>query len=718
MSLRSRCPSVLLVLAAGLPGVVLAEEPAQLAPVTVSASGASEARRNASATTLVYDREELDRLDTASVGDLLRKLPGTGLFADMDNRRGRGRGPDRNMPQILVDGQPLPGGERNPGAALRLPVELIERVEIIRSSTPEFPVTGTGGIINLILREAPRSQSGSLRAGLGSSDGDGIQRLEGQYGDRLGPLAYQLGASFQSSPINARQTNDVQAFSAGHRSQWSREAITDAGRESSFFLNPRLNWNLGQGRQLSLVPFFHVTDQERSTQVLRSRFADPLVGEGLAATGRDLEQEHGRRESGRISAEWREAVLPGSEWLLRLTAQTENERRDKTVYRSDAGGAATGSDSEWARREESEWGAMLKGKHLLGESHLLSGAVEWRTKRADDQQRRAASSGSVNDSMARIDDVREVVWIQDEWQLSGQHLLTPGLRWQRQRSAVSGQGAAHAHDFQSLDPSLNYLWQVSPRFNLRASIALNGKPPNAKDLSPVMRTATGVNTPSNPDRAGNPALGGERVLGGEVGGEWFLAERAGTIGVSAFRRQISDLMQRRVSEERGRWVERPYNVGDAVMTGGLLDYKVRLDALSLPQLQLRGNYSYTDTRIHKAAFGLGAGEGVRQGANFGLDYDIPVIRLSLGANYSYSAPLGRESRADLRQRQGVRRQLDLSAVQRIDRQLGLRLTASNILRGARSNTLQQTDSTGQLLRMEEDRERSFSSIVLALEAKW
>lgn len=39
----------------------------------------------------------------------------------------------------------LPGGDRSPGAALRLPVELIERVEIIRNSTAEFKVGGPGG---------------------------------------------------------------------------------------------------------------------------------------------------------------------------------------------------------------------------------------------------------------------------------------------------------------------------------------------------------------------------------------------------------------------------------------------------------------------------------------------------------------------------------------------------------------------------------------------
>jgi len=109
--------------------------------VTAKKSQSQELRRNATAGKIIVDREELEALDASSMGELLSKLPGGGMFTDMDGGpRGRKRGPDRNMPQILVDGQPLPGGGRNPMAALRLPVELIERVEIIRNSTAEFPV--------------------------------------------------------------------------------------------------------------------------------------------------------------------------------------------------------------------------------------------------------------------------------------------------------------------------------------------------------------------------------------------------------------------------------------------------------------------------------------------------------------------------------------------------------------------------------------------------
>ena len=711
------------LLALGLalaPGLARSAEDTVLAPVTVHGASSMEMRRNASAATLVFDREELDRLDSSSVAELLRKLPGTGVFADMENRRGRGRGPDRNMPQILVDGQALPGGERNPMAALRLPVELIERVEIIRSSTPEFPVTGTAGIINLVLRSAPQARTAGLRAALGTTGGDAIERLEGNYGDRIGSMAYLLGLSFQSNPINAAQTTNLQRFDENGRSQWTRELIRDDGRENNLFLSPRFNWNLGAGRQFSLSPFFLATDSQRTTHLDRLGFSDPRAGSGLAFLGRDLEQEDGHRQSSRVTAEWKASGAAGSEWVLRLTAQNENEDKTKQVARFDALGAALGTQLDKTRREEREVGTSLKGKQLLAESHLVSGALEWRSRDSDEWQDHQGSGveGDVRNTTAHLGERRQVAWIQDEWQLSESHLLTPGLRWQKQGNSVAGSQGAHDHDFQSLDPSLNYLWQVSPRLNLRASMALNGRPPNTRDLSPVTQLAAGINTISTPDRAGNPNLTAERIRSMEAGAEWFLAERAGTVGLSVYHRQISSQIQRLVVEEGGRWVERPYNVGDAQVTGGLIDFKARMDAIALPRLTLRGNYSYSHTRLENEVAGLGAGEGVRQGGNLGFDQDLPSARLTLTGNFSYSAPLARESSARIAQVQGVRRQLDLSLTHRIDRQLNLKLSASNVLKETRGNALQQVDSSGQLIRQENDLERSFRSLVLAVEAKW
>ena len=689
-----------------------------LAEVSVRARAtADETRRNASAAKIVFEREELEKLDAASIGDLLRKLPGTGAIPDPESRRGRGKGRDKHLPQILVDGQPLPGGDRSPGTALRLPVELIERIEIIRNSTAEFKVGGPGGIINLVLRDVPPRLVRSFRTGAGVQDGQPIVRWDGQVGERDDDFGYLFNGSLQSQPLVGRQTTDIQRFAGGVRNEWSTERITERGHDNNLALLPRFTWHLGDGAQFMLTPFLNLTESWRNTRVERARYADPVNGTGLAAAGADHERESGRRGSGRLTAEWRQRDLAGSEWSARASVQGEFEDKDKSVARF----AAARSD-EATRRREREASLQLKGKHLVGDTHLLTGAVEWRAKRAgDDQEKRsngviqAAGAGS----RADIADGKQVIWLQDEWQLTDSHVLTPGLRWERQRSRVTdGLGQTVDSDYRGLEPSLHALWQVTAQWNLRASAAFDGKPPGARELSPVVRSASGANTAANPAKAGNPGLKVARQRSLEIGSEHFFAERAGSVGFSLFRRQVAEHIQKLVRLEGATYVERPYNVGDAVLRGGLADFKWRLDALGLPDLTLRGNASYTNTRLSDPVPGLGAGEGPRKSANLGFDYELPAWRLSVGGNYSYVGPLERESSATVRQRQGARRQLDLNALLRLDRQFSLRLSATNVTRERRSAGLQEFDTNGDLSRLERDSERGLASLFLALEAKW
>jgi iron complex outermembrane receptor protein len=698
-------------------------EETMLPEVSVFAdSDSRELRRNTSTAKIVFEREELETLDAASIGELLGKLPGTGMFGDPDSKRGKGKGADRNMPQILVDGQPLPGGERNPGSALRLPVDLIERVEIMRNGTAEFPVAGPGGVINLVLRDVPPKSLKSGRLAFGGSDGAGLLRAEGQIGERTGDFGYLLAGAANSQPANGQRQTEIQHFTAGARDEWSFEQAEQGGRDNDLSFAPRFNWSPGNGQSFVLSPFLSHSEGERQTRIARSAYADPVAGTGLAASGHDDEQEQSRRSSGRLAAEWK-TIQPGSgELSARLTLQGEHESRRKNTAKFDTVGALASSSAEVTGRNEREGGLALRGKRLLGGVHLASGGAEWRLKSSDETRERQANGSPLAggaDASTALDEQRQVLWVQDEWQLTEQHLLTPGLRWQQQRNRITdGVGARIEQRHVSLDPSLHYLWQPGPAWNLRGSIALSGKPPNPRELSPAIKTASGVNSSGNPDKTGNPQLGAERNLSVEIGAEHFLSDRAGTVGLSLFQRRIDNQVQKLIQFEGGRWVERPHNVGDALLTGALFDFKLRADAFGLPALTLRGNAAYTDTRLSNAVTGLGAGEGPRKSANLGADYQIASLRLTLGGNYSWTSALDRESSATVRQTQGARRQFDLYALHKLDRQFSLRFSAQNATSADRHDDLQELDGSGSLLRLEQGGETTKPTLFFTLEGKF
>lgn len=682
--------------------------------VTAKAVEAQELRRNASAGKIVYGRADLETLDAASLGELLSKLPGAGMFADPDNSpRGRGRGPDRNMPQIMVDGQPLPGGGRNPAAALRLPVELIERVEIIRNSTAEFPVLSPGGVINLVLRDVPNKQVRSAKVGVGASNGQPGLRLEGQYGEPDGgTFGYLLSGAIHSRTNKGSSERESVSYAGGAPSGTLDEHTERTGRDTNITLSPRLSWRLTPTQKLTVSPFLTFTEADSDNAVVR-------LGNGALAaqSGRDQDNQNSRRASGRLSTEWKNSGPGGSETTARLMLQGEYDSVERRTRRYDALGTLNSASDERTTRREQGWMVDVKRKQLVFDSHLLTGAVEYRNERSEDEQRRSGSLATSN--VATLDEKRAVAWLQDEWQLSEQQVLTPGLRWQLLQTSIDDTQAGQIErSHRSLDPSLHYLWQISPEWNFRASIARNTKVPNTRDLSPYARQGSGPNSASNPERGGNPNLAPETLRSIEIGVEHYLPERAGTIGLSAFDRRIDNYTQRLVAFDGGRYVERPYNVGTGQLRGALFDLKTRLAALGLPTLTVRGNLAYTDIQMLDKVDGLGAGEGPRKSANLGLDYEVPSWRVTVGGNFNYVSALDRESSATVRQMQGARRQLDLYALYKIDRQYSLRFSAQNVTRETRRNSLVETDGSGNLVRTENDWAPGLATYMLTLEARW
>ncbi len=714
------------LLVAVLPAPTFAQEATLLPEMTVSATADPlELRRNAAATKIVFGREDIEALDAASVGELLRKLPGTGLIPDMEGKRGRGKGADKLMPLILIDGEPLPGGERNPATALRLAPEMIERVEVIRNGGAEYPSAGPGGIVNLVLRDVPPKPTLNLRAGLGTQANEAVARFDGQYGERGAGFGWLLSGSAHSRPLDGRRATEIQRFAAGARTAWSFEQARESGRENGAMFAPRFNWSLPGGAQFILSPFLAANEEARDATTRKLAYADPVAGTGLAVTGTDVDREQGDRGSARLIAEWRamgRVAQPWSELSLRLLLQGEEENKRKDSRNLDAAGTQTGSRLERETRRENEFGLAFKGKRLLAESHLFGLGAELRLKTGDD--RRAVNINGVAqpagaDSATRQHDRRAVLWAQDEWQLDEAHLITSGLRLQAQTSRVTdGLGATLERTTQSADPSLHYLWQPDPAWNLRASLARQEKAPGLKELAGVVRSASGINSSGNPDKGGNPQLRPETSVNLDAGVEYFLPDRAGNLGFSLFRRTADNHVQKLVQLEGARWVERPYNVGAAVLTGATLDFKARLDALDLPQLTLRGNLARVSTRIVEPVANLGAGEGPRTSLNLGFDYDIGARRLTLGGNFNATSAIDRESSVSVRRTQGARRQFDLYARQKLDKHLALRLSVSNVLRPDRLGAVEEYDGAGMLARREHDRETSSTLAMLSLEGRW
>ncbi|MGN2390906.1 TonB-dependent receptor plug domain-containing protein [Pelomicrobium sp. G1] len=153
-------------------------------------------RRRAPTAKLVYGREDIEKFDDATVGDVLRRLPGItysgppGVTKDI-----RVRGLDKGFTQILIDGEPIVGGAKERQIQVdRLPADMIERIELIHNPTADVSADGIGGTVNIVLRKAPVQRVARARVGAGRTGSEEVGEASLQYGDRQGRFSYLLNA--------------------------------------------------------------------------------------------------------------------------------------------------------------------------------------------------------------------------------------------------------------------------------------------------------------------------------------------------------------------------------------------------------------------------------------------------------------------------------------------------------------------------------------------
>ncbi|TWC34075.1 vitamin B12 transporter [Pseudomonas sp. SJZ079] len=210
-----------------------AAEPARLNDQLVTATRTVQTAQQSLAAVTVFDRAQIELSQATSVPELLKKVPGVS-FA---NNGGPGkntslfmRGSESDHVLVLIDGIKI-GSVSSGGAALQdLPLELIERIEVVRG--PRSSLYGSeaiGGVIQIFTRKGNGtgakpffsagvgthdSYNGS--AGIAGGDGKGWYSLGLSSADTDGINVKSVGSSGYEDDADGYR-NLSAALSAGYR---------------------------------------------------------------------------------------------------------------------------------------------------------------------------------------------------------------------------------------------------------------------------------------------------------------------------------------------------------------------------------------------------------------------------------------------------------------------------------------------------------------------
>jgi len=692
----------------------------------------TEARRRASAAKIVVGRDEIDKFGDATVGEVLRRLPGV-TTPGAPGRGGppRMRGLGGGFTQILIDGQRI-----SPGFNLdSLSPDQIERIEILRAPTAETGARAIAGTINIITREGFRIRLNDLRMGLGTEGGQPRGGINWSHNDTAGALTYTLGANFfQFRSLDENTTTTTVERLADGAPLEARESRGSTRNERfGANLNARLQWRLGgQGDSLTLMPsVFHSENTGRGTTTLTQSLRRPSTPPfyDTATSTND-----GQFTNARLGAMWRQRL---GDVRVELNGNGAAFRSRSSALREELGGAGLAPgfaklfDDRTETRERSA-NVSLKGSLVAGgrevagsarpggvaattPEHQLVFGGEIETVSRDETRVSVPDLADFGDNLS-ASTLRVAAFVQDEWNPTPKWGANFGLRWEGIRTrGDTGQGTRPENTSSVWTPLLNAVYRPDPRSRdqLRLSLtrSYRSPPTGALIARPTINREYPVtpvdqpNTPTFPDSAGNPDLEPELATGIDLAVERYL-EGGGILSANLFHRRISNLIRSRTELESvswsalPRWVRRQRNIGDASTSGLELEAKFRLDQLvaGAPRVELRANAALFRSQVESVPGPDNRLEQQSRGTlNVGADYRFRGTPITAGGNVN----LVPETTTRLDESQTTtasrKRVWDLYALWTFNPALGLRLLANN-LAPLDSSTLDVIDSAGERTR--------------------
>jgi len=642
-----------------------------LSEVIVTGEPAMRNRTDAVVPTLSYDLDYFQRFEPLTAGDALKRVPSVTFLSDVLESDGvRMRGLDSAYTQILINGERVPGANLDRSFFVdRIPAELIERVEVVRSSSANRSGDAVAGAINIVLRDALSLDGGYLRLGALNWDDSKYGQWGGTYGavwgGEVGPGRLLVGANIQD------RRNPKQKFS--WRYDEPNGELTDTEAQSDIRDGTDYSANLSYemplaGGELKLDGLFVRTDRVQDENSIEYDEGD--VDDIAKASRNPLDI---LTDNWAVNGRYRRDML-GGQTTFKLGYAAIDDAQDELEEEIDIGDEVIEGTKVRSRIQDNEWQAALEHKMQLSGAELEFGLQYARKDRdtsileagaevENETALRALADSDYGDfepvagGLSTIEETRLDPYVM----LSGENgamKWEAGLRYETTDVTITDETVDAADRVQSKDygvllPSASVRWALSDADRITASVARTVRRPNFDFISPaVLEGEYGDN-----DFLGNPSLEPEKAWGVDVGYERRLGRR-GVVGINFFYRDITDLIEitntgvfseqaqddyddaiddgatpEEAAEELVSYVLTASNVGDGQVWGAEFDLSTPLDFIGMENTGVFVNYSWLDSSVDDFMGKRRFNAQSDYVFNVGFTHDIRAWGAAFGATY-------------------------------------------------------------------------------------
>lgn len=702
---------------------------------------------------LVYGEDYFQRFEPLTAGDALKRVPSVTFLSDViesDGPRMRGLAP--GYTQILINGERVPGPNPDRSFFLdRIPAELIEQVEIVRSSSARRTGDAVAGTINIKLRDALALDGGYIKGGgLLFDDGEVKPTAGFYYGGALGPGRLLIGANVQGRYNPKEKLSLRYSDSPENNPNFATDDFENREDQSDIRDGTDYAFN-GSYLIESDTTKFEIsgnyvrtdrTETERSHEYnVVSGTPGPVAFDGDEEPGlltdahqlEDIKQDNWA-VAGKVSQEWALGKTSFKAGFARFNDDvdsTETELSFETGEEDDLANPEWESELTVTRNEDEELSFALDHEFPLNEQiNFVVGGL-WQDKNRHTNISDTDQDGELDDrswnqainspadligafgdlEAADLSDIEEnrrdvyALFEGDHGALSWE----AGIRWENTDVRITDfvDEAEMQNDYDHFLPSASLTYDIGMG-RITASAARTVRRPQFDYLSPaLLEEEIGDN-----DFLGNPLLRPETAWGGDLGYEHHLG-RTGVIGVNVFYRKVKDLIEltntgEEGSEGEGTFVYQPQNIGDGEVYGIEFDLSSDLGFVGLPDTGVFGNVSWLDSSIDDAFGERRFNDQSDVVYNFGFIQNLRQLGAAFGATYrKQGSAFGRALLEEVTTTYGA--DLEIFIEKRFGDSFTLRAVGSNLLDGKKREAFNKFDS------IDEQMDRDFDEYELESE---
>lgn len=644
---------------------------------------------------LVYGKNFFNNFEPVTVGDQLRRVPGVAFASDIgESVKPMLRGLGHGYTQILVNGRRVPGVSNDRAVAVdRIPAEIVDRIEIIRSPTADISSSGIGGTINIILKDGATlppgvivrvgttwdKKSGDISPNValswsGQNDAKTVFYSLTVEAQKRRNTKYAVQGAFEEDSVGFAEELASHGWGRSLESWDDRSSSTAVERQEQLderesrdlSVNGSVTWKISDRSTLRLdARALHTEREEHETTVIHE--GDGTPG-GFSGLEHEYEDSPIEKDTRGVGATFYQMLGESTDFEAHIGYNSVEANITKNKYKGTRS-SADEFESEIDEIEDQVVSSDALHADFSITHHMLDLAEAWGMTgleleygvQASQMERdysltvsvpgdAEGTEGRFNYKERRIDGYGKV-----DLYITPQVTLTGGLRWENTRTeqtftntvyaggAVAGVTTGQAdRDVSMVNPSAHLRWRLSPSDTLRFSVAKTVRRPAINQLVPSIA----LGEPEDEDiTVGNSDLDMEEALGFDLGYEHMLG-RYGVASINLFTRDVSNLIglvktTRPVTDvgqdpDDYNAVYTYMNLGDATVRGVELDLSTPLTFIGAENTGVFANYTWLQSSWTSRVTGkdISINDQPSYVYNVGITQDIPSWNFSFGAFYN------------------------------------------------------------------------------------